>query len=411
MSGHSTESRKAPTRVLRWLIRISGVVIGVSVLFIAIFFFSRYISNSRLLELSRAQNTREVNVSIGFRRFPIGGLNRFLSDDTQLRIFSRPVSLLLQVDHPIVPNENLLSILKASSGLEEIWIHNRPLPAGCLEIIASQHNPKIISFRRDVIDARDAALLSRMKTLKHIHLDQFANQSRSNDWSWLPALPNLERLEANLWFATNADVEAIAACPAATLLSLSGPTLSDESLVRLCELPALNHLSLEGQQIRLQFPGKRQFPRSLTSLEISAPNVTDESLQSIAGLPQVNRVWIQGGQITSAGLAILAELPALNQLWLTDLKLIDDEALKRVATSPSLTEIRVSGCATTPQALIYLNDTPNWTTLAIDDVGFQRLPQDPRPNLTSENVVEQIQRQRERIQAQRDVVNGPAPGG
>jgi hypothetical protein len=407
MTESPSDRRLAPAGPLRSFLRAICIVLAVTFLTSGIFVFSRYASNRRLMKLIEPENRREVNIAIGWKGETFDWLQQWLDPSTQTALFCRPTYLLVQTDDPIVSNARLLEVLKATSGLEEIFIHNRDLPDGCLEVIAGQHRPRILQFRKSVLRPEDSRWLSKLTSLKHVNLGQFTRDPRTNDWAWLTALPNLEKLEVSLWAATDHDVLALAMCPGSTNLSLSGPDVSDEALSKLCNLTRLKFLDLNDGSFRLNFADGQKLPETLECLELHSATCDDESLEAIAGLNNLNRIWVHGGRISNTGMKVLARLPALRQLWLNDLKQVTDEGLKELVASKSLTEVHVSGCGTTPSGLIHLNTIPNWTDLRFESVQFRRMPGADRLSLTPENVGSEIEAQKERSRAELEVINGP----
>src|SRR5262249_36475698 len=148
------------------------------------------------------------------------------------------------------------------------------------------------------IHPSDAQWLTRMKSARHVNIGQFVRAERINDWSWLAAMPNLQKLEVTLWNATDEGVLALAQFPAKQQLGLTGPGMAYKSLEHLCDLPVLHHLSLNGDGFRLSFPNGKKLPDSLESIELHGHNTSDRSLEAIAELPRLNRIWINGGKVS-----------------------------------------------------------------------------------------------------------------
>jgi hypothetical protein len=302
-------------------------------------------------------------------------------------------------------NAKVVEVLRASSGLQSIAIHNRDLPHGVLKVIADRHDPQTLQFRLPVISHEDAACLSRMKSLKFVSFGQFERHSRENDWSWLKHLPDLETLNVTLWGASQADVVALSQSPAAHNLSLSGDGVTDETLILFCDSPQLQSLDIEGSEVRLHFADGKQLPQSLTELELQWTAIDDQSQAAIAKLPRLQRVSISGGKITDV--AFVAQLPALRQLWLSGLPDLTDEGLKSLSQSQSLTEILLDHCGTTPNALIQLNAVPNWTQIHFEDVIFRRSVGERKTEITPENVEDVIASRRQGQELENQLIHGP----
>ncbi|MDB5342364.1 MAG: hypothetical protein JWP89_741 [Schlesneria sp.] len=388
---------------LRFFIRLTWVGCCVATLTVITLIGSQYLSNRRLMIMTKQTNLREPNPAITWQRRWFISLERLVGVDTEMALFFRPTELLVQeLD---TTDAKIVEVLQASSGLQSITIHNRDLPQRALKVIADRHDPQTLQFRLPVISHEDAACLSRMKSLKFVSFGQFDRQSRENDWSWLKHLPDLETLNVTLWSANRADVLALSQSPAVRNLSLSGDGVTDETLILFCNAPQLQSLDVEGPEVRLHFADGQQLPQSLTELELQWTAIDDQSLAAIAKLPRLRRVSIYGGKITDV--AFVSQLPGLKQLWLNSLSDLTDEGLTSLSQSQSLTEILVEHCDTTPTALIHLNAIPNWTEIRFDNVTFRRSVGGAKPEITPENAAEILARQREFERMQNDGLNGP----
>lgn len=390
----------------RFFLRLGWVGCCVLLLTTITFLGSRYLSNRRLMLLAKPANPASVDPVLGWKRSIPLSLERLIGVDNDIALLFRPNYLLVQGQD--VTDARIVEILEASAGITSLYIHNRDLPEGSMAVIAARHSPETFQFRLPMVDSKQALLLSQMKNLQHVNIGQFERQPRQNDWSWLQQLPALKKLEITLWATSEADVLALAQSPALENASFSGEDLTDRVLDRLCDAPSLHWLDLEGSQFQLHFSDGRKLPAVLESLDLRCPLIDDQSLAAIVGLPQLSRVSIYRGQVTATGLKTLAKLPALRQLWLSDLSQLTDEGLKELAQSRSLQEVLVANCSTTPAALIQLNDIPNWTEIHFDQVTFRRQPGAAKLMLTPENVGEVLEQQRESERLRNEVVNGPS---
>ena len=378
MSEHPREplGQRPPINVVRRFLKIVVITICVLLLIGAVFVASRYTTNRRLMALAKPSDPQGVDVSFGWDGPTTGPaydwLERRIGMEPAFALLCRPVSLIVSGRDENVSDATVLRLLRESSGMKQVFIHNRDLPVGCLEAIATRHQVEVLDIRLPVVGGQEAEWLLRMTRLKQVNVSQFVREPRENDWSWLKSLPKLEALGVTMWDATERDVIALAECAATESLHLTGEDLSDDALNRLCDLPALKYLSLQGSRIRLRFPNERKLPSTLETLDINWTGVDDESLAAIAGLAQLNRVSIMGGTVSDAGMETLARLPALRQLWLQELKQVTEDGLKDLISNPSLCEVVVKGCGISPQGLILLMEIPNWTDITYEDIHFHR---------------------------------------
>ena len=389
--------------VSHWTVRSFAIVVCLLLLVGCVFLMSRYTANLKLMQLAKPSDSRNVDTVFGWTGpvIPIRGLDvdwlaRWIGKDSAFALLYRPENLLVQGHDKSISDATIHSLLRESSGMSRVFIHNRDLPEGCLEAIATRHRVELLDVRLPIIGSQDAQWLSRMKQLKLVHISQFVREPRENDWSWLKNLLGLKSLSVTLWGASDRDVIALAECPASVILSLSGP-MSDAALARLCDLPALQHLSLGDSTFQLHFPPGSKLPTSLESLELNWTAADDESLALISGLPQLKRVSILGGEVSDEGLRVLAKLPMLNQLWLEGLPNVTDVGMEALASSTSLREIHVRSLGTSARGLVHLMNIPAWTDIRFDEVEFHRPDAGtayPRP--TFENAEEYLQLARNR---------------
>jgi hypothetical protein len=388
---------------LRFIGRLTWVGCCVLMLTAITLIGSQYLSNRRLMIMTKQTNLSEQNPAITWQRRWFISLERLVGVDTEIALFFRPTELLVQERD--TTDAKVVEVLQASSGLQSIAIHNRELPQGALQVIADRHDPQTFQFRLPVISHEDATCLARMKSLKFVSFGQFERHSRENDWSWLRHLPALETLNVTLWGASQADVVALSQSPAAHDISLTGDGVTDENLIQFGQATQLQSLDVEGPEVRLHFADGKQLPQSLTELELQWTGIDDQSQAAIAKLPRLRRVSIYGGKITDV--AFVAQLPGLQQLWLSSLPDLTDEGLKSLSQNQSLTEIHVDRCGTTPSALIHLNAIPNWTEIRFEGVNFRRPVGGAKLAITLENVAEIMARQSEFEKMQNGVFNGP----
>lgn len=401
------QGQRPPINFVRGLVRTVVIATCVLLLIGAVSLMSRYKANRRLMTLAKPANPKNIDATFGWSGPTFDWLDRRIGRWHAMALLCRPMSLIVHGREESISNATILSMLRESAGMKAVFIHNRDLPAGCLEAIATRHPVEVLHIRLPVISGQDAGWLSHMTRLKQLNVDQFVREPRENDWSWLSSLPKLESLGVTMWGAADRDVIAIAECPASKNLSLSGELLTDEAVSRLCDLPALEFLTLEGRQLRLRFPNGRHFPSTLQTLDLNWTAVDDNSLATIAELPQLNRVSIMGGSVTDAGMETLARLPALRHLWLYELKQLTNDGMKALTASTSLHEVNVERCGTTSKGLLHLMAIPNWKDIEFENVRFHRDP-GTAPPMVSSDTVEEFLSMRRRIQEEQDSVhNGP----
>ncbi|HEY4308210.1 MAG TPA: hypothetical protein VGN12_02060 [Pirellulales bacterium] len=128
---------------------------------------------------------------------------------------------------------------------------------------------------------------------------------------------------------------------------------------------------------------------------LSGPTVTDDTIAHLAGLPQLRYLLLNNTNVSGTGLAKLAQLQSLRTLWISGNTTdpLTDEALAAIARLPALTVLsmqkhdaqstRQPGAVLGPDALTPLARMPALTQLELSGPGFRdehfrQLPQHKR---------------------------------
>ena len=343
-------------------------------------------------------------------------ISRWIGEDAELALLHRPIGLLVQQDS--VSDETLLRLLRESSGLTEITVNNRDLPASVLPLIVTRHSPESLSIRLPVISASDAKWLSQLKSLKEVRFSQFPDKPRENDWSWLKKLPRLASLDVSLWGTNDRDLIALAECNSSVELYLKGTVLaeadpmdfpSDRAFEKLCGLPNLKDLTIDDAHVQLHFSPGSKLPSSLERLELRGAMFDDRSLASIADLPRLYRVTISGGQVSDEGLRVLVNLPSLREIALDRLPNVTDAGMEVLASARNLRQIWVSSLGTTACGLVHIMHGPAWTELIFDGADFHRQDKGHCWIPRFEEAQDHLERTRETQRRMREIM-WPNPG-
>ena len=91
-------------------------------------------------------------------------------------------------------------------------------------------------------------------------------------------------------------------------------------------------------QERLRSLLRDDFIGAVVGVNLNDRNITDAGLAHLAALPQLRELWLDGNQITDAGLAHLAALPQLQKLFLDGTQ-ITDAGLAHLAGLTQLQEL------------------------------------------------------------------------
>ncbi|VTU01755.1 serine threonine protein partial : Serine/threonine protein kinase with PASTA sensor(S) (Fragment) OS=Rhodopirellula sallentina SM41 GN=RSSM_02570 PE=4 SV=1: Pkinase: LRR_6 [Gemmataceae bacterium] len=102
-------------------------------------------------------------------------------------------------------------------------------------------------------------------------------------------------------------------------LYLNGVVVTDEMCAELAELTALVGLNFEREGQTVTDAGLAHLARlpKLDNLWVGGSQVTDAGLKALAGMPRLRSLSLYGTGVSDAGVAALAEIPALGEVILT----------------------------------------------------------------------------------------------
>jgi internalin A len=115
-------------------------------------------------------------------------------------------------------------------------------------------------------------------------------------------------------------------------------------------LTNLEHLHLEGADIRDGDVKSLAALPKLDSLNIAGTSVTDTGLRHLAGHRTLAVLYHSRLRLTDAGLKELVRMPALRELFLADTAVTDD-GMRTLAAAPELRELHLEGTKVTPAGL------------------------------------------------------------
>lgn len=219
---------------------------------------SRYFANRRLMKLAEPHVGNPIDLVIGWRGPSLPPLERWLGDRFVTCLVSRPTNLIVQGQADAPVDETVLRVLESSSGLEEVFIHNRNLPEGTLQTLATRHEVATLDFQLSIIRPEDSTWLSKMTTLKVVNFRQTLRPPGPNDWSWLNALPSLGELTVVVGNPHELDLDVLCRCPALKCLIVSDAVVSDDVLQRVRNLPNLQFLEVNGRQMHPESPPENE---------------------------------------------------------------------------------------------------------------------------------------------------------
>lgn len=192
--------------------------------------------------------------------------------------------------------------------------------------------------------------LGRACTLRSLGIDHPGDVSPAG----LASLADLERLRALYLFGphlTDDHVEAIArACQGLESLTIvGGPQLGSRSLAAIATMPHLRRLGLRftGGSCRVEAAAVGLLARApeLRTLVINAGLASDEALVQLPALPALQRLVINDGErVGDPGLRAIAEIPKLGSLQLSHCPRLTNLGLSYLAAAAGLRHLALDDC-------------------------------------------------------------------
>ncbi|MDR3615328.1 MAG: protein kinase [Candidatus Obscuribacterales bacterium] len=176
---------------------------------------------------------------------------------------------------------------------------------------------------------------------------------------------------------------------------LNGTDISDQGLTYLAQCPNLVDLSIKNCRVITPAGIAKLAKLPLVILALDNTNTDDTALVSIGTMKQLQKLSVDNcDTITEKGISHLTALSNLNELSISDLRLLRGDVLKTVAKMKSLTKLHMDndfigaglpylahsritwlsmgGCKTTTQELLALTKLRSLVTLRIDKDNVDR---------------------------------------
>ncbi len=259
-----------------------------------------------------------------------------------------------------------------------------------MKVIARLPALESIKLRRTKITNAGLADLAGCQTLRGVDLSETAVTDAG--LVYLLDLPQLSWLGMRYYFddskITDEGLRTIAQMSSLRFLDLNGTPITDEGLQHLSVLTKLKRLSINDTHVTPEGLVHLAGMQDLENLYIYN-TITDDSVKHVSRLKGLKQLSANL-EISDESVALLATLPSLEYLSLSDPR-ITDAALADIARMPSLTTLLFQGCSITDRGLTRLRNLENLEHLMIarTDVttaGLRHLMTLPNLNLLSLNL-------------------------
>ncbi len=212
--------------------------------------------------------------------------------------------------------ETDLSLLAQMSSLESLTLHREDLSAADIRLIASLTSLRELHLVSDTLDDEGLAQLETLTQLERLTID--SNRVTDIGLGALARMPDLRDLDVQATRVSGTGLRSL-------------PQSSELQRVALGEFADDDGLAAVGEITRLQ------------SLIVGSRAISDRGMQSLAGLHQLEELTIvRHPNITDAGLAAIAQLPALKVCAIHSHRMTFDGA-SRFADSPAIVDLELRG--------------------------------------------------------------------
>lgn|GEM_PF-2179862 len=180
------------------------------------------------------------------------------------------------------------------------------------------------------------------------------------------ALPHLTELTLDRTHVTNRGLPVLSQLPALERLDISATPITDKGMDALLQIPSLHRLILNSLITDAGAGILKTLP-SLTEIDISQTQIGSEGMKALAALPHLRTLYA-GKEFNNAAAKNLAQSPSLRTLDLTR-SAITDEGVKELRRLKSLQELALSQTAVGNACVADLAKMPNLRMLELSDTG------------------------------------------
>lgn len=198
------------------------------------------------------------------------------------------------------------------------------------------------------------------------HWDKWANDSFLHHFDrYLDRITFIRLDETKL---TERELQALDLPSIATLevLNLARTPITDDYLKEIGNIPNLKELWLSQTAIGDDGLKHLSHAKNLRTLSLSETNITDEGLQALAGLSELECLVLNKTRVTRVGLrTVVRNHPKLSNVSLSDMD-IGDEDLSLLTALPRLEALGLEGTSITDRGLAHLANVKNLNDLYLN---------------------------------------------
>jgi hypothetical protein len=274
--------------------------------------------------------------------------------------------------------------LQQRADISQLYRQAAGLAAFLMDDRRGRYREAMVGWLQAVYQGRDRA--ETLALLTGVQLPQLDAEYRQflqvtdADLEFLAALPAARSLLLGHTAVTDAGLQHLAGHANLERLDLGYTQTSDVGFAHLKNATRLNHLILEHTQITdTALDTVRQF-RDLAILDLSGNQVTDAGLSRLAGLTKLQELSLAGTRVTDAGLDTVRQFRDLTILHLSGNQ-VTDAGMTRLAELTKLQELSLAGTQISDAGLVQLRPLKSLTTV---DVSQTRVTPAGRKKLKSD---------------------------
>ena len=243
--------------------------------------------------------------------------------------------------HKCLISDEGLAHLKKLPNLQYLSLRGQSFTDKALAYVQNVPSLKILNVGHIPITDAGLAHISKLKNLENLAL--YNTKVTNNGLVHLTAMPSLKKLNLHGTQVTGEGLQYLKKIKTLEYLDLPYSGISDDDLIHLSALPNLEYLGV--------------------SLFSNSP-LADRGLEHLSGVQSLEKLHVGGTGFTDAGMAHIAKLRNLRELYLAFAPQITNEGLAKLAAMKSLEHLSLPReSKITVSGLSHLNSLSNLTHL------------------------------------------------
>ncbi|MCA9052630.1 MAG: SUMF1/EgtB/PvdO family nonheme iron enzyme, partial [Planctomycetaceae bacterium] len=219
------------------------------------------------------------------------------------------------------------------------------------------------------VDREDADKLRQRGELKILAITLRGGPSITNEGlKKIANLPDLGHLSIIGFKLTDEGLDNLGDLPQLKSLYLEGGRQTAKSLKTIGRWTQLEHLNVQGTMFTDEHLEGLERLQQLQSIRAGHLVMTEAQTQAFSKLPKLSFMWLMGDNLTDDTLRNVAQLPALTAFTVTyaEQSQITNDGPRALAANERIVSVNLGGTKIDDQGLAYLAERKNWEEFLLD---------------------------------------------